>query len=86
MDAKYCSAWCGWCSKVVYGSYGWSHGRISGGVGGSSLVILDLRFVKALILDSNMMCLGIRSSRQLFRTCLVWLDIRMPLWQTIWCF
>jgi hypothetical protein len=38
---------------VVYGSYGCGHGRISGGVGGSSLVILDLRFVMALILGSD---------------------------------
>jgi hypothetical protein len=38
---------------------GWGYRRISGGVGDSSLAILDLRSVMALILNSDMMC-GVR--------------------------
>jgi hypothetical protein len=64
VDAKYGSAWGGWCSNEVHRLFGRSYGRISGAVWGISIVILDLRSVIVLILDSCMICcVGIRLLR-----------------------
>jgi hypothetical protein len=42
----------------------WGYGRISGGIGESFLLILDLRSMMALELDFGMTCgVGIRPSR-----------------------
>jgi hypothetical protein len=49
---------------------GWGYGRILGGTGKSYLVILDLRTMMTLKLDSDMMCgVGIKPSRQFLRSC-----------------
>lgn len=46
LDSNYGSSWGGWCSIEVFGSYGVS-GKILG-VGGSFLVIPDLRWAMTL--------------------------------------
>jgi hypothetical protein len=64
VDSKYGSAWGGWCSNEVHGSYGvglWKNIRRGWR---SFLVILDLRWVTAPKLDSGMTCgVGIKPSR-----------------------
>jgi len=52
--SKYCSAWGEWCSNEVHGLYGVRLWKNIKRVGGSFLVILDLRWVTAQKLDSGM--------------------------------
>lgn len=66
----------GLCSNEVHVVWGRAL-EISEGAGESFLAILDLMWVTTPKLDSGMTCgVGIRSSRLLSQTCLVWLDLR----------
>jgi hypothetical protein len=68
VDSKYGNAWSGWCSnECMRDIWGGAYGRISGEVGMSFLVILDLRSVMAPKLDYGMTCgVGIIPAMQLF--------------------
>jgi hypothetical protein len=51
----------------LLGHLGWDYGRISGGVGGCFIIILDLSWEMTLTLDFGMTCdVGTRPLRKLF--------------------
>jgi hypothetical protein len=82
VDAKFGSLWGGWCSLESSSTFGvelWKFIRKSGG---TSRVTLDLRWEKALRLDSCMISgVGIWPLRKFFQFYLALLAKRMPLLQ-----
>jgi hypothetical protein len=81
---EYGSVWGGWCSNEVHGVGLWKN-IIKGWRG--FFVILYLRLMMALGLDSSMTCrVGIMPSRQLFQTCSVWPVLRILQWLIFWSF
>jgi hypothetical protein len=56
----------GWCSNKPLGHMGWGYGSILGGVGESSLVILDLRWEIAPRLISGMIWCGDMALMEVF--------------------